>query len=167
MRSISLVARAAFNAEQTGEIPVFLLTVTHALLTGPRRFSTDPTTRIQVDPELIYGTVSRGETYNFLPIGVMLPGDNDEEAPAFRLTMDNIMRDLVPLLRTMTTPAKVTIEMVLATAPDLVEIQWPDFDLVNADYNQESVVVDLVVDSLTTDPYPAGRFTPSGFGGLF
>ena len=165
-RTVSLTARTAFNAETTGEVPVFLITVDHDDLATPFRFSSDPTTRLSVDP-LSYGTVSLGVTYNFLPIGMVMPDDSDEAPPAFRITIDNVAREMVPLLRSVDTPATVTIEMVLASDPDTIEVSWPEFDLIQADYDAQSVIIDLAIDSLVTEPYPFGRFSPSGFGGLF
>ena len=165
-RTVSLTLRTALNAEQTGETTIFLITVVHPSLGTPLRFSSDPTTRLTVDP-LQYGTVSRGNTYNFLPIGLVMPDDSDQTPPAMKLVLDNVMRDAIPLLRSISTPATVTIEMVLASAPDTVEVAWTGFDLVNVDYNDGSISADLTINALVTEPYPAGSFTPSGFGGLF
>lgn len=165
-RTISLAARAAANAEQTGEVWVFLLTITHEALVTPLRLSSDPTVRLSVDP-LSYGTLSRGETYEYLPMSLVLPDDSEGVAPAIRLVFDNIARQAVPLLRSVSTPPTVTVEMVLASDPDTVEVSFAEFDLVGADYDALSVSVDLTVNALANEPYPAGTFTPGGFGGLF
>jgi len=165
-RTVSLTLRTAANAEATGEILIFLVTVTHELLETPLRFSSDPTERLSVDP-LVYGTSSRGDTYSFLPLGLVLPDDSDGTPPAIKLTIDNVSRDMIPLLRSVSTPATVTVELVLASDPDTVEVAWPDFDLVNASYDAGQVSIDLAVNALATEPYPAGSFTPSGFPGMF
>lgn len=165
-RTISLTLRTAANAEQTGEIPVFLVTVMHPSLADPMLFSSDPTTRLSTDP-LLYGTVSRSQNYNYLPISYIMPDDSDATPPAIKLVIDNVSRALVPLLRSVLTPPSVTIEMVLASAPDNVEVAWADFDLVNADYDSGSASLDLTVNGLATEPFPVGIFAPSGFPGLF
>jgi hypothetical protein len=164
-RSLSLTLRTALNAQETGEVPVFLLTVTHDDLATPLRFSSDPTSRISEEP-LRYGTVSRSDTYDFLPMTLTLPDDSDGTPPAFSITLDNVMRDMIPLLRSVSTPAQVTIELVLASDPDSVEVTWPDFDLVNASYDAGQISIDLAVNSLATEPYPAGTFTPGAFPAL-
>jgi len=165
-RTISLAARAAANAEQTSEVWVFLLTITHEALATPLRLSSDPTTRLSVEP-LSYGTLSREETYEYLPMSLVLPDDSQGVAPAIRLVFDNIARQAVPLLRSVSTPPTVTVEMVLASDPDTVEVSFAEFDLVDADYDALSVSVDLTVNALANEPYPSGTFTPGGFGGLF
>lgn len=167
MRTISLTARTSINAEETDEVWVFLVTVEHdALEDGPMRFSSDPTSRISTDPYRL-GTVSRGDTYDFLPIGVVMPDESADTPPAIRVTIDNVVRELVPLLRSVSTPASVTIEMVLASAPDIVEVVWPEFDLVGADYEALQVTVSLAMTSAATEPYPAGNYSPAYFPALF
>jgi hypothetical protein len=165
-RSLSLTFRAAAYAEHTGEIVITLVTIEHDSLPGPLRFSSDPTHRISVDP-LVYGTESRGESFVFLPMSLVLPDDNDDAAPALKLTLDNVSRDTIPTIRSVSDPATVTVEFVLASAPDVVEASWPEFDLVNAEYDALQVPLDLVVNALATEPYPAGTFSPASFPGLF
>jgi hypothetical protein len=166
-RTISLTAIAAGNAEQTNEVWVFLITVEHeALEDGPERFSSNATERLSDDP-LRYGTTSRGNVYEFLPLSMVLPDDSEGVPPALKLVLDNVLRQAVPLLRSITTPAAVTVEMVLASDPDTVEVSYPAFDLVNSDYDAQGVSIDLTVNALANEPYPAGTFTPGGFGGLF
>lgn len=148
------------------DVPVFLITIEHPTLSTPMRISSDNTERFSVDP-LMYGTTSRGEEYYFLPISVTPPDEGDDRAPAIRIQMDNVARTLVPLLRSVSTPPVFTIEMVFASDPDTVEASWPEFDLSNAEYNSETVMLDLVIDAMQNEPYPAGRFNPEGFGGLF
>jgi hypothetical protein len=166
MRTVSLTMRAAMNAQETGEIPVVLLTITHPDLATPIRLSSDPTTRITTDP-LVYGTVSRGQSFQFLPFSVVLPDDKDEAPPSAHLVVDNIDRELIALIRSTSSPATVAMEMVLASAPDSVEILFPELDLVSAEYDQVAVNIGLAIDALLTEPYPAGAMNPSGFPGLF
>lgn len=165
-RTVSLTMRQAMNAQETGEVAVILLTITHPDLATPIRLSSDPTTRISTDP-LLYGTVSRGQTYYFLPFSAILPDDKDEAPPSARIIIDNIDRELIRLIRSTSTPAAVTLEMVLASAPDSVEIMFPELDLVSADYDAQSVTISLAIDALLTEPYPSGTFDPASFPGLF
>lgn len=165
-RTLSLTLRTAVNAEHTGEVVVFLLTVEHTSLVDPLRFSSDPTERLDDDP-LVYGTTSRGEEYTFLPMSVVMPEDSAEAPPAMRIVLDNVSRELIPLLRSISTPPQVTVELVLASAPDSVEVTWPEFDLVNITYDAQQISADLAITSFATEPYPAGTFSPAHFPGLF
>ena len=165
-RTLSLALRQAMFGEETGEVPVCLITIDHDLLDEPLRFSTDPTERLSEDP-LRYGTTSRGDIYDFLPISVQLPDDQEEAPPTMSLMLDNVDRDTIALLRSTTEPATVTVEVVLASAPDDVEVTLPAFDLTEADYGAESVTLTLSIDALQTEPFPSGSYTPAQFSGLF
>jgi hypothetical protein len=46
VRVLSLNFRKALYAQESGEVPIFLLTITHPSLAAPIRLSTDPTARI-------------------------------------------------------------------------------------------------------------------------
>jgi len=166
-RDLSAAFKAALLAERSSETIAALITIEHDDLDTPLRISTDPTQRITTDP-LVYGTVSRDETYYFLPIEELtLPEDAQDAPPAMRITFSNVSRDSITLLRSTTTPAKVTVEIVLASDPDQVETSFPDFDLTNADYDAAWVTLSLTLDALATEPFPAGSFTPASFPGLF
>jgi hypothetical protein len=165
-RALSLTMRMAANAEATGEVIVALVTVTHDDLDEPLRFSSDPTELVSTDP-VRYATTSRGETFDFLPMTLGLPTEAEETEPQIQIVLDNVTRDMIPIIRSVTSPPQVTVELVLASAPDEVEALWPDFDLVNATYDASQVTLDLKVNALTAERFPVGSYTPSGFGGLF
>lgn len=165
-RTVSLKFLKAINAQETDELPVLLLTITHPdLVDGPERLCSSGY-RIQQEP-LLYGMYSRGLRYLALPFSAVLPDDKEDSAPVAKLSMDNVDRDLVALLRSTTTPAEITMEVVLASSPDDVEIEFPPFDLVNADYDDATITISLAIDALATEPYPSGTFDPASFPGLF
>lgn len=178
-RTVSATFKAAAFASQTGEVLVTLLTISHdSLEDGPLRLSSDPTVRLDLlgsegsegeasGGQPRYGTVSRGETYSFLPFRVTLPDESDDAPPAVRLEVDNVSRELVPLLRSTSTPAEVQVEILLASDLDTVEVAFPVLQVAEVDYDADRVTINLVVDYLAAEPFPAGSFDPSGFPGLF
>ena len=85
------------NAQETGEVPVFLFTVSHPNLGSPLRFSSDPT-QLHTDTPLVYKTVSRGLTFFYMPISAVLPDDKDESPPSAKITLDNVNRETITLL---------------------------------------------------------------------
>src|SRR5688572_11065331 len=102
-RVLSLTFRQAMNAPETGEVVAALITIEHEQLVTPLRFSSDNAVRLSTDP-LRYGTISRGLTFTFLPVGLVLPDDVEERPPAMRLKLDNIDRETIALLRSTSTP---------------------------------------------------------------
>ncbi|OCC01716.1 hypothetical protein BA190_27530 [Labrys sp. WJW] len=166
MRTLSARFRAALYRENMEEVPAMLITITHPDLTTPLHFSSDPTERISTEP-LLYGTVSRGTQYNFVPFQVTLPADQDDAPPTIDITLSVVGREAVPLLRSAIEPPSVTLEIILAQYPDDVEAVFPDFDLVSASYGGDSATISLAIDSMASEPFPAGSFTPSYFPGMF
>jgi len=166
VRSLSLLLRAQINAQEAGEVPVFLIRITHPVLAAPELLSTDPTERLSVTP-LIYGTRSRGEEYRFLPMTLPLPDEKDDATPMVRLVLDNVGRELVNLLRSSTIPALFRIELVLASAPDDIEVELPLLEMVAADYDDGQITLTLTLNGLTTEPFPYLTFSPATFPGLF
>lgn len=167
-RSVSQVFRQAAFSEETDEVVIVLLTIMHGGITKPIRLSSDPTQRLE-EPveEVVYGTVSRGENFLFYPFGIDLPSDEAEAAPRARISVDNVRREITKAIRSITTPPTVTIEIVLASQPDVVEAVFPEFDLVDVKYDSLVVEGTLTLDSLAGEPYPAGRYDPARFPGLF
>lgn len=166
MRSLSLDFRRALFAQESGVVPIFLLTITHPELVNPIRLSSDDTSRLSTDP-LVYGTVSRGDQYKYVAPKIQLPDERDRSPPQAKLVIANANRDLIPLARSVSSPATVKTEVVLSTDLDLVEFSIPALEIASADFDVIELTFDLTVDAQAGEDYPAGSFDPASFPGLF
>lgn len=166
MRILSLNFRKALFSQESGEVPIFLLTITHPSLADPIYLSTDPTERFSTTP-LMYRTTSRTIDFLYAGIDVTIPDEQDKTPPASKLTIQNVTRDLIPLARSVSTPPSVKIEAVLASDLDTVEMTFPALDMSNLTYDANQLVFDLTMDALVTEPFPSGTFSPAYFPGLF
>ena len=164
-RVISLDFRNALFAQESGEVVIFLLTITHDELEDPIYLTTDATERKSTDP-LVYRTMSRGIEFLYAGIQVTLPDEQDKSAPVSKLTISNLDRRMIPLARSVSTPPSVMVEAVLASAPDDVEMTWPAFDMSMLTYDAAFLEFDLTIDAMVTEPYPGGTFSPAYFPGL-
>lgn len=170
MTTVSLNFREAAFAAETGRVLIALLTIDHPDLAEPIRISTDPTQRLEeltTDEEVVYGTVSRGETFLFCPVRIRLPDDKDDGPGEMTLEVDNVHRDLTATIRSIFTPASITVEMVMDNDLDTVEAQWPEFLLTNISYDATTITGTLKLETLEREPFPAGSFSPAYFRGLF
>ncbi len=165
-RTISPGLLASLFSQETDDVPICLLTIEHEDLSAPIYLSNDPTTRVSDDP-LVYVTESRGKEYVFLPFDFTFPDDKADSPPRVQLSMDNIDRQMVAMLRSFSTPPTVRMEIIMASSPDLVEIALPGLQLVNAQMDETKIASDLVADPLINEPFPAGSFTPGAFPGIF
>lgn len=166
-RTLSLNMIAAMHARETSKVPIFLLTIEHPLLATPWRLSTDPTSRLSIDP-LVYGTHSRGEDYLYVGARVTVPDDKDRSPPTSKITIFDINQDLIPLVRSVQSPPPtVKMEIVLSDALNVVELEVPKLEMINVDGTRESLTFECTVDLLLNETYPAYTFNPSYFPGLF
>lgn len=155
-RPVTLALKQALNAPETGEVFIVLLTIEHEELAEPLYFSLDAV-----------NTVSRGHTFLALPFDLTPPEESGERPPAARLTLDNIDRQIVALLRSITTPLTVKFEVVRAADPETVEAVWDGFKLRNLSYNALTLQGDLTLEDFLREPFPSGIFSPAYFPALF
>ncbi|MHB8109754.1 MAG: DUF1833 family protein [Syntrophorhabdaceae bacterium] len=170
--SVSLDFRTAVYKAESERYPIALITISHADLASDILISTDATQRLigagyTDNTEVVYGTVSRGNNYIFFPLKLSLPDDTDEGPGNMTIEIDNIHRTLVETIRSIFTPAEMTVELVLDNALDTIEAQWPAFQLTNIKYDANIITGTLSLELEDREPFPAGSFTPSYFRGLF
>lgn len=157
MREVSLPFLQAAFAQETGEAPIVLVTITHDDLTAPIRVA-----NYDVD------VVSNEETFIAYPFELTLPTEPEAGASRATVTIDNVHRDIVEAVRNCAgTAPQVTLAVVLASSPDTIEASFPGFDLRNVSYDALTIEGELTLDSLAGERYPAGRFRPGAFPGLF
>ena len=170
MTEVSLNFRQEAYAAETGRVLIALMTITHDDLAEPIRISSDPTERIAeytTDAEVVYGTVSRSENYIFFPIRIKLPDDTDDGPGEMTIELDNIHRQYIETIRTILSPAKFKVEIVMDDSLDVVEASWPEFLLTNVRYDASIITGTLKLELLEREPFPAGSFSPSYFPALF
>lgn len=161
----SLTLRHAMFAENTGEVAVVLATITHPDLVAPVRLSSDPTERLSDDP-LVYGTVSNGETFEFVMMSAVLPDQQRGQSPRAAIVLENVDRDSVALLRSITTPMRVKFDLVLASAPDAIEESYTDLRAAKAGYDADRITLDISREPFTAEPWPAGKMTQGRLPGM-
>lgn len=164
-RTLSNAAKAALYAQSTDEAFIILVTINHSTFTDPVRVASDPLELLPVAG--VRGVVSRGEEFVFLPFNIELPAQDDSGVAKARLSVDNISREIVAAVRTATSALSINIEIVLASDPDTVEVSIEDFRLDRVTYDALTVSGDISVEYFDLEPFPARRFTPSDFPGLF
>lgn len=165
MRQLSAAARQAVYNQETSEVFIFLLTITHPNLTDTIRLSSDPTVLLPVSG--VRGTISRGEEYQFLPFTVTLPSQDDTGIARANISIDNIDRRMVEAVRRANSALTVTLEVVLASSPDVLEVTAPDFRLEKVTYDALTISGDLSLEYYDLEPYSKLRFTPNSFPGMF
>ena len=154
-RSLSNTALGSMNAQATSEVWLVLLTISHATLPTPIRLVNNNE-----------DVVSRGNTFIAFPFEIELPGEDPDQPPKAMLRIDNVDRRVVQTIRSITAPPTVTLEVILASAPDTVEVSFTNMTLRNAQYDATTVSGELTFDSIYTEPVTL-TMTPNRFPGMF
>jgi len=155
-RSITSATKDALYSQENGDAFLILLTIDHVTLETPIRVSSDAV-----------NTVSRGIDFISFPFELTLPDDQENASPRAHLKIDNIDRTIVKTIRAINSAATVLIEIVRAEDPNTLEAKFLNFKLINVVYDAKTVEGDLTIEDFTSEPYPAGNFSPSLFPGLF
>lgn len=159
--------RQAAFAQETDVAVVVLLTLSTPDIKEVVRICSVPMEKFSDLGENIYGVVSKGQRYLFIPFEITLPQDDKTGAVDAKLTIDNVNRQIVQYARETKKPVNVNVQCVLSNNLDYVELEYNDFKLTNVNYDGFKVEGNLSIDYLGLEPFPCGRFTPSGFPGLF
>lgn len=111
--------------------------------------------------------ISNGNTFVAFPMQIQLPPDNAETSRNTQITFDNVSLDLITEMRSVTSPMDVTIQAVLATDPDTVEISFGELKMSDIKYDQQSIRASLILDDFLSTELTSEKYTPSIYPGLF
>lgn len=160
------------RARDQDGVAMVLATVTHPSLTTALRLSADPTTIIEDHhPEFgrTYGTISRGETYQFVPFTYAIEAGDPETPPTASLRLQNTDYRILETLEQIDlggAPASIALEIVHSSNLDLVREAHPNFIMAGWTHDDEWIDVGLAFDARTRGSFPYHRYTRSATPGL-
>lgn len=155
-RQLSPVLLRAMFAESTTEVVLALLTISHPNLVDP--------IRVVNNTEAI---ISQGYTWAAFPFEITLPNEADDELPVMTLKIDNTDRQIVTVVRNLVGAPDITLDLIVASQPDIVEATFTGFKLKNVNYDNLTVEGELRLEEVLSEPYPKDCFTPALFPGAF
>jgi hypothetical protein len=155
-RSTSPTFNGAVFASETDKTALMLVTLKHSKLSAPLRFVHDGQNR-----------VSRGETYQAAAFDISLPTQQADQPPTARLAICNVDKAIVEEIRGLSEFPTVTIEVILAETPDVVETSYEDMTMKDATYDALIIEGSLGYEDFLMEPYPGDTYTPAIFPGLF
>lgn len=154
--TISNAVKAALFKQETEEVFLVLLTIDHPELSNPIRLvnNTEDIT-------------SNGNLFTAFPFKIVMPLADPNSQPRASIEVDNIDRQIVTAIRTITSSPTVTLQVIMASAPNTIEVEFTDFKLQDTSYNGFTVSGTLSMENYLLEPYPADQFVPSNFPGIF
>lgn len=152
---VSVVGRAAVNAQQTDEVFLVLLMITHPSIPTPLRFVND-----------YQNCTSGGQVYTAFPFKITFPESGGTTLGQATLTIDNVDLSISEAVQNIFGPPVVTLTVVLASSPDTIE--WGPFSLYLRQVTVTALTVEgtLYYEDILNEPFPAGTFDPKTAPGL-
>jgi hypothetical protein len=145
--TISAAGIAELSAQECATAWLVLITFDHPDLDQPIRVTSDGV-----------ATTSNGEVYEPIPFQIVLPDDVEGRAPQARLVIDNTSLEVIALLRALTTPPSITLQIVRAATPDVVERQWTGLEWRSSTYDVGTITGTLTVEDMATEEFPYVTF---------
>jgi hypothetical protein len=155
-RALSITALRAITAQETGEVFLFLITITHDDLAAPLYFVNN-----------MENITSRGHEFLGWPFEIALPDEREDAMPSVQIRIDNVDRRILEGIRGLPTAPTVILELVLASAPDVVEGDPIPFTLRGVEYDALVITGVLTPEDMLNEPHMQHSFTPALFPGLF
>lgn len=156
MNTVSINAMRAMFAQETGEVFLVCLTITHPDIT---------TQRLVNNSQPIARTAG---TYTPCPMQLTLPPQRDDQLPQVNIIIDNIDREVLRQIRTVSGVPQVAMEVILASSPDTVEVGPLDFTLLSTTYDVLAITGVLGYEQdILNQRVPAADYTPTNSPGLF
>jgi hypothetical protein len=89
---------------------------------------------------------------------VTLPDDVEGRTPQAELRIDNTTQEIIALLRGLTTPPSLKIQIVRSVTPDVVEREWSGLEWRSSQYDVGAITGTLTVDDLALEEFPYVTF---------
>lgn len=148
--------RETVYARETDDPVLVLVEISHDDLTaGPLRY-------VENTEDITSGGIS----YEGRPMQVTLPDERDR-LPSGRLVIGSVDPEIGAALLDLDAPATVRLRVVLASDPDVVRNDYGDMELRDVAVPMNEIRARAATPDLSTEPFPAGLFSPAAFPGVF
>lgn len=150
-RGLSSTAKAELYAANTSGVWLVLLTIEHASFSSTIRLVNDR-----------QNVTSGGDVYTAAAFTARLPADRDAPISAV-IVVDNVDQSLITAVRSITTPATVTLEVIRQSDPNTILLSFPYLRLSGATITSSTIEFELTSDAVLDESYPGLDFTPLSF----
>jgi uncharacterized protein DUF1833 len=155
-RPVSATFRAAVYGQETGEVFLQLLRLYHAQIPGGLFRFVNDTVNI----------ISNGNEYIGCPFQINLPDEREDVMPECTLAVDNVDRSIVAAVRVISTPIEAELELIVASAPDVIEVPAQRFTMRMATWNIHTVTGSMRFEDILNERFPGGTFVRANWPGL-
>ena len=110
---------------------------------------------------------SNGQVYTAYAFEIIVADDTGDKSPEMQLRIDNVDRSLIDEVRQVPTPITVDAQLIMASDPDTIEMDFPEMTLRKVSYNATLITGTLVVDEVLNLRFPADIVNAREYPGVF
>lgn len=156
MRDLSADAVKEMLAAQTGEIYLHIVKISHPDMDSDLHFVDDKVDLVRSDA-----------VYKAAAFAAKLPSENDS-VPQIQLQIDNVDQSFIKVLRPLQSAPTLTISVVRASAPDVIEVGSYVVRLKQFDYDKFTITGTLgYEEDFLNERFPKDEFSPQTTPGIF
>lgn len=108
-----------------------------------------------------------GHDFIAYPFKINLPGEGEDASSEIKLTIANVDRSITEIIRSLTKPFLITLEVVLSTHPEITEAGPWNMKLTNITGNALTIEGTIIADRFLNERFPALKFDASVAPALF
>lgn len=142
--------------QNTDEVFLFLVTLDHDDLVNPIRVVNN-----------VENITSRSNVYTAFPFDLILPQDDGDTLPQVIISLSNVDLSLIDEIRSLNSSLDVTLEIVLASNPNYVEMTIEGMKTISIQYDAQKIEATCQIEDVLNLAFPKGAYLPSNFPGLF
>ena len=147
---------AVVNAQTTDVALLWLITVT------------DPSSNVVLrGVNNLRDVTSRGDVYTAFPFDLVLPPDTGDRPQNLQLSVANVGRELIQVLRGQLAPPRVKLELITSAAPNTVEKALDFFTVRNATYDAMAISFTLSPSNIFARKTMTANFNSLEFPAMF
>ncbi|MDW5266923.1 MULTISPECIES: DUF1833 family protein [Acidobacteriaceae] len=159
MSTISPTQLRAILAQETSEVFLMCLTISHPSFISPYLLVTDTMPLVR----------SSG-TFEPFAFSLNLPNQDDDSLPQVQLVIDNVDNKILLAIRNLPagTRPNIVMEVVTASEPDTLVSGPIDFKMLSIDYDDGTITGTIgLEDDILNTAIPGSTYTPTNSPGLF
>ena len=149
-----------------------LVRLEHSSLDAPVLLASGSTHFLGTDPlRLGVRRTEAGQEveYELVLLSIMRPDDEEDTPRATQLIFENVVSDMVSLVRDIppNDPVEITLTLIMSSSPNVTEVEFGDFIGMSAEWNEDQISLQISREPITMEACPAHRMTISRCPGLF